>query len=76
MSFLDDGSDLSIVQGEWDKTRDRVRSGTNELGLSATQFATAISRAFAQATTGGKQFDDVLKSLTLKLSTRIPRMTL
>jgi phage-related minor tail protein len=38
------------------------------LGISAGQFAGAITKAFAQATTGGKQFDDVLKGLTLKLS--------
>lgn len=38
------------------------------LGLSAGQFASAITKAFAQATTGGKQFDEVLKGLTLKLS--------
>ena len=38
------------------------------LGISATQFANAISKAFQQATTGGKQFDDVLKGVALKLS--------
>lgn len=44
------------------------RQSLNILGISAGQFASAITRAFAQATTGGKQFDDVLKGLTLKLS--------
>lgn len=44
------------------------RQSFSILGISAGQFANAITRAFAQATTGGKQFDDVLKSLTLKLS--------
>lgn len=38
------------------------------LGLSATAFANAMTKAFTQATAGGKQFDDVLKGLALKLS--------
>lgn len=38
------------------------------LGIGASQFASAITKAFAQATIGGKQFDDVLKGLALKLS--------
>jgi phage-related minor tail protein len=46
------------------KTKDNLKI----LGLSATQFANAITKAFQQATTGGKQFDDVLKGLALKLS--------
>jgi phage-related minor tail protein len=33
-----------------------------------TAFAKAISKAFADATAGGKQFDDVLKQLALRLS--------
>ena len=47
-----------------EKTNDNLKL----LGISATQFANAISKAFAQATTGGKQFDEVLKGLALKLS--------
>ncbi|HEY0301548.1 MAG TPA: hypothetical protein VGC36_09460 [Rhizomicrobium sp.] len=50
--------------GDVDKTQEKIKL----LGISATQFANAISKAFAQATTGGKQFDDVLKGLALKLS--------
>jgi phage-related minor tail protein len=44
------------------------RQSLNILGVSAGQFASAITKAFAQATAGGKQFDDVLKGLALKLS--------
>lgn len=54
--------------GDLPGTVDRTRSSTHALGVSAGQFANAITKAFAQATTGGKQFDDVLKSLALKLS--------
>jgi phage-related minor tail protein len=50
-----------------DKT-DKTNENLKLLGISATQFSNAISKAFAQATTGGKQFDDVLKGLALKLS--------
>ena len=36
--------------------------------VSANGFASAMTRAFTQATVGGKQFDDVLKSLALRIS--------
>jgi phage-related minor tail protein len=49
-------------------TVDKTQTSTKLLGVSAGQFATAITKAFQQATTGGKQFDDVLKGLALKLS--------
>jgi phage-related minor tail protein len=41
---------------------------TSNLGVSARGFASAMARAFTQAASGGKQFDDVLKSLALRLS--------
>jgi len=47
---------------------EKARSSTNALGVSAMQFAKAMSKAFSDAVAGGKQFDDVLKSLALKLS--------
>jgi lambda family phage tail tape measure protein len=50
------------------QTSDTVRTSTNALGVSATAFASAMTKAFTQATTGGKQLDDVLKSLALRLS--------
>ena len=40
----------------------------NALGISAASFAKAMSKAFADATTGGKKFDDVLRQLALRLS--------
>ena len=40
----------------------------NSLTASANGFASAMTRAFTQATAGGKQFDDVLKSLALRIS--------
>jgi phage-related minor tail protein len=64
---LDDPANGGFSGGLSDMV-DKTQTSTKLLGVSAGQFATAITKAFQQATTGGKQFDDVLKSLTLKLS--------
>src|SRR5438105_12164560 len=58
----------SIMPGDLQGTVDKVRDSTNMLGVSSTAFAKAIGKAFADATAGGKQFDDVLKQLALRLS--------
>jgi len=60
---LDDGT---IV--EFPPTIDKAQKSTNNLLISTTAFANAITKAFTQATAGGKQFDEVLKSLALRLS--------
>jgi phage-related minor tail protein len=49
-------------------TLDNLQSKASGLTLSANSFASAMTRAFSQAVSGGKQFDDVLKSLALRLS--------
>lgn len=41
---------------------------TRELELGANGFARAMTSAFTAAASGGKNFDDVLKSLALRLS--------
>ncbi|MDO9414021.1 MAG: phage tail tape measure protein [Pseudolabrys sp.] len=64
---FDEGAQYSQVPPRDDPTK-KQRQSLKVLGVSAGQFASAITKAFAQATTGGKQFDDVLKGLTLKLS--------
>lgn len=46
----------------------RTRTSTNALGISVSALASAMTKAFTQATAGGKQFDEVLKSLALRLS--------
>jgi phage-related minor tail protein len=53
---------------EFTEALERARKSTNALGISANTFANAMRKAFADATVGGKQFDDVLKSMALKLS--------
>jgi len=67
MSDDDSFADTSIP-GILPDTVDKVRTSTNLLGVSTAAFAKAISKAFADASTGGKQFDDVLKQLALRLS--------
>jgi len=55
------GSDLSAVLGT-------LQSQQSSLTTSANGFASAMTRAFTQATAGGKQFDSVLQSLALRIS--------
>ena len=62
-----DSTDNSLP-GFLPETVDKVRDSTRMLGVSTTVFAKAISKAFAYAAAGGKQFDDVLKQLALRLS--------
>ena len=50
------------------RTTDRARASTNALGISGAGFAKVMSKAFADATAGGKKFDDVLRQLALRLS--------
>jgi phage-related minor tail protein len=55
------GSDLSAVLRT-------LQSQQSSLTTSANGFASAMTRAFTQATAGGKQFDSVLQSLALRVS--------
>lgn len=69
MTFLPDRIvERDELPDDLPRTTDRVRTSTNALGISAASFAKAMSRAFADATTGGKKFDDVLRQLALRLS--------
>jgi phage-related minor tail protein len=47
---------------------EKRRKSIDILGVSAAQFASVMTKAFSQASTGGKQFDDVLRNMALKLS--------
>jgi phage-related minor tail protein len=58
---LGTGSDLSGVM-------DGLQTRTSNLTASVGGFARAMSLAFTQSTSGGKQLDDVLKSLALRVS--------
>jgi phage-related minor tail protein len=49
-------------------TLDGLNLKTKELTAGASGFSRAMTQAFAASITGGKQFDDVLKSLALRIS--------
>lgn len=49
-------------------TLDSLNLKSRDLASSANSFARAMTSAFSSSITGGKQFDDVLKSLALRLS--------
>jgi phage-related minor tail protein len=62
-----DSSQISDLNGALDGLQARTAS----LTVSANGFASAMSRAFTQSASGGRQFDDVLKSLALRLSSLV-----
>ncbi len=53
---------------EADAQIDRLSIRTSELDATARAFSRTMANAFASAVVGGKQLDDVLKSLALRLS--------
>lgn len=67
-SYGFDGASAGADTGGLSDVIDRTRRSTDALEVSARSFSTAMTRAFTQATVGGKQFDDVLKSLALRIS--------
>ncbi len=67
MSFVDLDDPESAASGLIAPMEEAQRR-TRDLAFSATSFASAMTRAFAQASAGGRQFDDVLKAVALRLS--------
>jgi lambda family phage tail tape measure protein len=61
---MTDSSDLLTTSS----TLDGLTLKTKDLTASAGGFARAMTQAFSASVTGGKQFDDVLKSLALRIS--------
>jgi lambda family phage tail tape measure protein len=62
--------EFSLVEpegGDMPKSTKKTQDRLTTLGIGTTAFANAIAKAFAQATVGGKQFDEVLKGLALRL---------
>ena len=73
MTFLPDRiTERDELPDDFDKdfgrATGRARASIDALGISATSFARTMSKAFADATAGGKRFDDVLRQLALRLS--------
>jgi len=67
MALDTSGDDVSLTLG-------MLGSRTRELTTGATAFSRAMTSAFTASVVGGKQFDDVLKSLTLRLSDMAVRL--
>ena len=61
---MSDSSDWPATSG----TLDALRNKTQDLTAAAVGFSRIMTQAFATSVAGGKQFEDVLKSLALKLS--------
>jgi lambda family phage tail tape measure protein len=59
---------------ESSQTLDNVSLRTRELTMGANAFSRAMTGAFRSSVVGGRQFDDVLKSLTLRLSDMAVRL--
>jgi phage-related minor tail protein len=64
---LDDFALTERVDG-LDRGMRSIDRAMHDINRSATQFGRALSGAFAQGVTGSRSFEDVLKSLTLRLS--------
>jgi phage-related minor tail protein len=64
MTTMADSTDLLSASS----TLDSLSLKTKDLTASAGGFARAMTQAFSASVTGGKQFDDVLKSLALRIS--------
>lgn len=67
MDPIDNTTALDSADGLSDAL-DALHVRSQNLTASANGFASAMTRAFTQATVGGKQFDDVLKSMALRIS--------
>ena len=61
---MSDSSDWQAASG----TLDSLRGKTLDLTSAVSGFSKVMTQAFASSVTGGKAFEDVLKSLALKLS--------
>lgn len=67
MAIDSSGDDVSLTLGT-------LGLRTRDLTSGATAFSRAMTSAFTASVVGGKQFDEVLKSLTLRLSDLAVRM--
>lgn len=64
----DDFVDIGLMAPSEPDETEKLRKHQSELEALVLKFSNAMTRAFAQAVTGGKQFDDVLKNVALSLS--------
>jgi phage-related minor tail protein len=61
-------ADETIDDAALANTLDGAQARIEALTISTNAFASAMTRAFTQATAGGRAFEDVLRSLALQIS--------
>jgi phage-related minor tail protein len=66
--MLTDRSDCGCDENPLGECVDELEKKTKDLEVGANKYARAMAQAFVGAATSGKQFDEVLKSLALRLS--------
>ena len=66
--FSSSSADAAASAASLSHTFDGLQLRANSLAVTAGSFARAMSQAFIQSAIGGKQLDDVLKSVALRLS--------
>jgi phage-related minor tail protein len=68
VNAVDPTTDEFSAAARFSSVLGNIQKQQESLASSANGFAGAMTRAFTQASAGGKQFDDVLKSLALRIS--------
>jgi phage-related minor tail protein len=66
--MADDPTDVTLGTGDLSGTIGDLQLRTRDLTTNANAFARAMNTAFTQSIVSAKSFDDVLKSLALRLS--------
>lgn len=61
-------SDIHDAGADFSCALDNLQARTDNLALSAAGLSRAMTSAFTQSVRGGREFDDVLRSLALRLS--------
>lgn len=66
---------MDTTSDDTSRALDDISLRTHDLAVSASLFSRAMTSAFSASVAGGKQFDDVLKGLTLRLSDLAVRLS-
>jgi len=68
--MADERDDFALTEstGRLDRSMRTIDSGMRDINRSALQFGRALSDAFSQGVNGSRNFDAVLKTLTLRIS--------
>jgi phage-related minor tail protein len=67
-TFIGPESDATTSASALSEAMEKAERQANSLAVTTGGLSRALSQAFVGATVGGKQFDDVLKSVALRMS--------